>query len=157
MALNLLTEIQHASHDTPLPSDDEIQTWARIALDERVPEDSECCIRLVDKAEIQSLNRTYRSQDKPTNVLSFPADLPEGLPLSLLGDIVICPAVVLEEAIAQNKPYPHHFAHMVVHGCLHLLGYDHVTPEQADIMEPLEVDILASIPIPNPYARDKTE
>lgn len=154
MAPNLLIDIQHASNTGPVPTDDDIIAWVHAALDTRVPDETELCIRLVNKDEIQSLNRTYRSKDKPTNVLSFPIDLPEDVPVPLLGDIVICPDVVFEEAQTQHKPYAHHFAHMLVHGCLHLLGYDHVTHEQAELMEPLEIAILATMNIPNPYTRD---
>lgn len=150
----IFLEIQHESAFSPLPSDQAIEQWAESALKGRVAENTELCIRLVDKTEIQTLNRTYRHKDKPTNVLSFPVDLPEELNLPLLGDIVICPSVVFEEAQAQSKTYEHHFAHMIIHGCLHLLGYDHLTDEQANLMEPLEIDILGTLSIPNPYTRN---
>lgn len=149
-------DIQHASTGTQLPSDEAMMTWIQVALLDRVPDETELCVRLVDENEIQALNRTYRSKDKPTNVLSFPIDLPEDVNVPLLGDIVVCPSIVLAEAQVQHKPYEHHFAHMLVHGCLHLLGYDHETHEQADLMEPLEVSILATLDIPNPYTRERT-
>jgi probable rRNA maturation factor len=156
MVQKILIEIQQESEFSPLPSDNAIITWAQTALQDRVPEGTELCIRLVDKPEIQTLNREYRHKDKPTNVLSFPIDLPEEVDVPLLGDIVICAPIVFEEAQAQNKTYEAHFAHMIVHGCLHLLGYDHETDEQANQMEPLEIDILALINIPNPYSREKS-
>jgi len=152
----ILTEIQHVSEFQPLPTDDQIQAWVQAALHDRVPNNTELCVRIVDKPEIQTLNQQYRHKDKPTNVLSFPVDLPEEVKVPLLGDIVICAPVVFEEAQTQNKTYEHHFAHMIVHGCLHLLGYDHVTDEQADLMEPLEISILATIDIPNPYNRERS-
>lgn len=148
-------EIQRIVESDNLPTDESIIAWAQAALQDKVPEGTQLCIRLVDKDEIQHLNMTYRSKNKPTNVLSFPMDLPEEVPIPLLGDMVICPPVVQEEAQLQDKPYEHHFAHMVVHGCLHLLGYDHITDEQANLMEPLEINILASINIPNPYKRER--
>jgi probable rRNA maturation factor len=154
----MICEIQHESQFSPLPSDQSINTWVNAALKGRVSEDTEVCVRLVDKQEIQALNLAYRHKDKPTNVLSFPISLPEELDLPLLGDIVICAPIVFEEAQTQGKPYEDHFAHMLVHGCLHLLGYDHISNEEAEIMEPLEVSILASIEIPNPYqTRDKND
>lgn len=146
-------DIQHVC-TTQVPSDQTIIAFVQAALLGRVPDETELCVRLVEKEEIRMLNMTYRHKDKPTNVLSFPIDLPDEVAIPLLGDIVICPAIVMEEAQAQHKPYEHHFAHMLVHGCLHLLGYDHETQEQADLMEPLEIKILATINIPNPYTRD---
>jgi probable rRNA maturation factor len=154
----MICEIQHESTFTPLPSDQAISHWVETALQGRVPQDTELCVRLVDKPEIQALNLEYRHKDKPTNVLSFPMDLPEEIEIPLLGDIVVCAPVVFEEAKAQGKAYEDHFAHMLVHGCLHLLGYDHISDEEAEIMEPLEISILASIEIPNPYQpRDKND
>jgi probable rRNA maturation factor len=149
-------EIQHESSFQPLPTDEVIQTWVQAALKDRVPEETELCVRIVDKPEIQMLNQQYRNKNKPTNVLSFPIDVPEEVDVPLLGDIVICAPIVFEEAQAQNKTYEQHFAHMIVHGCLHLLGYDHETDEQADLMEPLEISILATIDIPNPYHRERS-
>jgi probable rRNA maturation factor len=156
MPSTIFLEIQHETGFSPLPSDKAIQQWAEAALKGRVAENTELCIRLVDKPEIQTLNQTYRHKDKPTNVLSFPVDLPEELNLPLLGDIVICPPVVFEEAEQQGKPYDHHFAHMIIHGCLHLLGYDHLTEAQANLMEPLEIQILHTLTIPNPYTRNQS-
>lgn len=151
-------EIQHETEFSPLPSAEQISLWVNTALKDRLSGDTEICVRLVDKPEIQALNREYRHKDKPTNVLSFPIDLPEGFEeeVGLLGDLVICAPVVFEEAQTQGKTYEDHFAHMLIHGCLHLLGYDHVTEEQADIMEPLEIKILATINIPNPYTRERS-
>ncbi len=111
----------------------------------------ELLVRLVDKAEIQSLNKTYRHQDKPTNVLSFPSDLPVEITEQILGDVVICLEVVDKEARAQNKTFANHLIHMAIHGTLHLLGFDHIDAKEADEMEGLEIKILQKIGIDNPY------
>ncbi len=115
---------------------------------------AEITIRLVDETESQALNRDYRHKDKPTNVLSFPFEVPEGIELDLLGDLVICRQVVEREAKEQNKDLSAHWAHMVVHGSLHLLGYDHIEDEQAQEMESLEITIMQSLGFPNPYAAE---
>jgi probable rRNA maturation factor len=112
---------------------------------------SELSIRIVGTREGRSLNRTYRGKDYATNVLSFPADLPPGLRLPLLGDIAICAPVVRREAAEQDKPLSHHWAHLTVHGVLHLLGYDHIEEAEAQRMEALETRILKGLGIANPY------
>jgi probable rRNA maturation factor len=106
---------------------------------------------LVDEPESRALNERYRGKDRPTNVLSFPAELPEELDIPLLGDIVICAPLVAEEASSQGKPVEAHWAHLVVHGVLHLLGHDHQLESEAREMEALEVELLASLGFPNPY------
>lgn len=111
----------------------------------------EVSLRFVDDETIRELNRDYRGKDKPTNVLSFPFEAPPGVPTTLLGDLVICAPVVAAEAAEQGKPLTAHWAHMVVHGVLHLLGYDHIDDADAEIMEGLEVEILAGLGVPNPY------
>ena len=116
---------------------------------------AEVSVRIVDEAEMRALNREYRDQDKPTNVLAFPAgDAGFALPgqIPLLGDIVVCAGVVAREADEQGKPLEHHWAHMLVHGTLHLLGYDHVGEEQAGAMEAIERRILDEFGIADPYA-----
>jgi probable rRNA maturation factor len=113
--------------------------------------ESELLIRIVDKAEIQNLNKTYRHKDQVTNVLSFPSDLPVEIDESILGDVVICTDVVDEEAKAQNKAFDHHLLHMAIHGTLHLLGFDHIEESDANKMESLEIKILEKIEIANPY------
>ncbi len=142
--------IQIATQFDPLPSDVQLIAWARIAM-RHVKKSTELTIRIVDIPEIQTLNRTYRNKDKPTNVLAFPAEVPDELNIPLLGDIIICAPIIWEEAQQQHKDFEAHFAHMVIHGCLHLLGYDHVTPEQANEMEPLEIELLKALHFPNPY------
>lgn len=117
-------------------------------------ESAELTIRIVEKDEIQILNQQYRGKDKPTNVLSFPADSHDSLTFKLLGDLIICAEVVKDEAIEQHKTYEQHLAHMVVHGCLHLLGYDHIEPEDAEEMESLEIEVMEKLGFANPYLID---
>lgn len=143
-------DVQRASRCTNLPPDEQIGRWVSAAL-EGHRDEAELSIRITDSEESQRLNHRYRGKDKPTNVLSFPADLPPGVPLPLLGDLVICAPVVAAEAEAQHKSLPAHWAHMVVHGTLHLLGYDHIEDHDAEIMEALEVRILAELGYPDPY------
>lgn len=147
--MNLVVDIQSATSD-PCPDEDDIHRWVEAALQGRRDE-AEVSIRLVDEAEMAELNSRYRDKAGSTNVLSFPADLPAGIDHPLLGDIVICPAVVNREALEQHKTPPQHWSHMVVHGSLHLLGYDHVEPDQAHVMETLETEILSGLGHPCPY------
>jgi probable rRNA maturation factor len=146
-------DLQQASSQ-PAPSEARFRQWCELALRQRSG-DSELTIRLVDEAEGQDLNRTYRQRDYPTNVLSFPADVPDDLlDIPLLGDLVICAAVVEREAREQGKAPEAHWAHMVIHGCLHLLGYDHLEDEEAEEMESLERELLAELGYPDPYAEN---
>ncbi len=120
-----------------------------------VPGAVDVCIRVVDEAESRALNDKFRQQDKPTNVLSFPAEVV--IPESeadidrILGDLVICDTVVRREAQSQKKRVHHHYAHMVVHGMLHLYGHDHVDAEEADVMEDIEREILERLGVADPY------
>lgn len=139
---------------------DEFSHWINSAL-AQVPESLlasypqgeplEITVRIVEPEESQTLNASYRGKDKPTNVLSFPFEQPPGLNLPLLGDLVVCQAVVIKEAHDQRKPLKAHWAHMLIHGTLHLLGYDHINDEEAEQMERLEVHILNSLGIDDPY------
>lgn len=135
-----------------MPAAKHIKSWAKTAL-KFMEKSAELNIRIVDVTEIIQLNSQYRYKNKPTNVLSFPFDMPEEIEdeLAFLGDIIICAEVVNNEAIHQHKNKEAHWAHMVVHGTLHLLGYDHEKEEDAKIMEPKESAILASLGFPNPY------
>ena len=149
-------DLQIASSANSLPSHADFLTWCSLALRQRTAP-SELTIRLVDSAEGLELNSTWRGKDYPTNVLSFPADIPEGLlDIALLGDLVICVPVVEQEAAEQGKTLTAHWAHLVIHGCLHLLGYDHIDDAEAEEMEALERQLLAEIGHPDPY-RDNQE
>lgn len=116
---------------------------------------SEVTVRLVDEAESHELNLTYRGKDRPTNVLSFPFEAPPEVELPLLGDLVICRQVVEREAQQQEKALEAHWAHMVAHGSLHLLGYDHILDEEALEMESLETEIMQKLGYPDPYLAEK--
>lgn len=149
--MSVHVDIQSACSE-PAPEEDDLRRWICAALADRTPgEDAEVCLRLVGEAEMTTLNRDYRGKSGPTNVLSFPADLPPELALPLLGDIVVCAPVVAREAAEQGKPLAAHWAHMAVHGCLHLLGHDHVEEADAVAMETLESTILAQLGFPCPY------
>jgi probable rRNA maturation factor len=142
--------IQISIKDTSINEESLIDTLQQVINDLGKGE-SELLIRMVDKNEIQNLNKTYRHQDKPTNVLSFPSDLPIEIDEEILGDVVICLEVVKQEAQDQQKTFLDHLTHMAVHGTLHLLGYDHIEDDQAKTMESLEVEILDRLQIKNPY------
>lgn len=143
--------------DGTVPEEADLHCWCELALRQRKG-DSELTIRLVDEAEGRELNRTWRQKDYATNVLSFPADVPDGpdgiplLDIPLLGDLVICVPVVEREASEQGKPPQAHWAHLVIHGCLHLLGYDHIEDDEAEEMESLERQLLAELGHADPYA-----
>lgn len=167
-------DVQTAT-DGPIPDPERIEQWAEATLAEvallweqpsaavgagatAVPAalprgrlaSGEICVRVVDEDESRRLNRDFRHKDAPTNVLSFPAgiDLPDAL---ILGDVVVCAPVVQREAEQQHKPYEHHFAHMVVHGVLHLLGYDHQADAEAAAMEKIETRVLDRFQVSDPY------
>nr|WP_300313564.1 rRNA maturation RNase YbeY [Halomonas sp.] len=146
---------QVATAATDLPDQASLERWVNAVLTRHPDQqDAELTIRFVDNDESQSLNRDYRGKDKPTNVLSFPFEAPEGLELPLLGDLIICHSVVALEATEQDKTLTQHYAHMVIHGTLHLLGYDHIEDDEAEHMEGLEREILAGLGIADPYASE---
>lgn len=140
-----------------VPAAVSFRRWVAAALEGRIRE-ADLAIRIVGSREGRALNRHYRGKDYATNVLSFPADLPEGLPegvrMPLLGDLVICAPVVAREAREQRKPLAAHYAHLTVHGALHLLGWDHGDDVEAEAMEQLERGILAGLGIADPYRTD---
>lgn len=143
-------DLQIASAAGGVPDMADFHRWTEAALVGR-RDGAELSIRVVDEVEGRQLNRDYRGKDYATNVLSFPAELPEEIGLPLLGDLVLCAPVVMREAQEQRKPADAHWAHLAVHGCLHLLGFDHDTESEADIMEALETEILARLGYPDPY------
>jgi probable rRNA maturation factor len=146
-------DLQVSEKSEEPPSRDEFQQWVDLALIE--DKTAQVSIRIVDEAESQSLNSEYRSKDKPTNVLSFPMELPEEisreLDVTVLGDLAICLPIVEKEAKQQSKSLKAHWAHIVIHGMLHLQGYDHLSDADAEEMEAIEIKLLKKIGIDNPY------
>jgi probable rRNA maturation factor len=142
----------HSASSESVPAEEDIRNWIAAALTGRTTQEQvEVSVRLVDIDEMAVLNETYRGKKGATNVLSFPASLPAELAIPLLGDIVICAPVVRAEAVQQGKSQSAHWAHMTVHGTLHLLGYDHIEEEEATIMEALESAILGELNFSCPY------
>lgn len=149
--MNIELDLQLASEEPDIPDASLFQTWCEMAI-APYQENAELTIRIVDEEEGQALNAEYRHKDYATNVLSFPSELPEGmLEIPLLGDLVICAPVVAKEAKQQHKRLEAHWAHLVTHGCLHLLGFDHEQAEAADEMEALEQQLLMQQGYPDPY------
>ncbi|WP_347987117.1 rRNA maturation RNase YbeY [Methylomonas sp. AM2-LC] len=138
------------------PATELFQEWVDAALTTRMQE-SEIVVRLVDEAESAELNLQYRHKTGPTNILSFPFEAPPGIELDLLGDLVICAPLIAKEAKQQNKLPAHHWAHITIHGVLHLLGYDHIEEQDAEQMETLEIEILHKLNIANPYLEESTQ
>lgn len=150
--LQLEVSVSYGLPRTGLPAAASFKRWATAACDGRIRK-ADLAIRVVDSKEGLSLNRHYRGKDLPTNVLSFPAELPPGvdIPMPLLGDLVICAPVVAREAEEQGKALNAHYAHLTVHGVLHLLGLEHEDEREAEAMEQLEREILADLGFPDPY------
>lgn len=146
-------DIQIVSEVRELPENNQFQRWVDAVLsDDRT--NAEIVIRIVDEAESAALNEQYRHKQGPTNILSFPFEAPPGVDMDLLGDLVVCAPVVAREAQQQHKPLCDHWAHIIVHGVLHLLGYDHIKDDEAEQMEALEIKILHFLNIQNPYLED---
>jgi probable rRNA maturation factor len=143
-------ELQIATTAKTLPHPAQIREWVSLALQNRI-ETGELTIRIVDEAESADLNQQYRHKSGPTNVLSFPYDPEPGIPIRLLGDIIICAPIVEKEAFEQNKTLLAHWAHMVIHGVLHLLGFNHEFDVEATEMESLETELLIQLNFPPPY------
>ena len=141
-------EIQNVSVEKKIPSTKLLKQWVKSAL-ETYATDGSLTLRIVDKDEMLNLNREYRGKAKPTNVLAFPFSHDDN---EIMGDIIVCASVVAEEALAQHKVLEEHWAHLVIHGALHLAGFDHIKEEEALVMEGLEVEILAKLGIHNPYS-----
>ena len=151
----MIIDLQMAcEQETGLPTLEQIEQWATAAVQPQSDE-VEMTVRIVDEAESHALNLNYRGKDCPTNVLSFPFECPDEVELPLLGDLVICRQVVEREAQEQDKPVMVHWAHMVVHGSLHLLGYDHIEDDEAEEMESLETQIMTGLGFADPYLSEK--
>ncbi|MBN6062957.1 rRNA maturation RNase YbeY [Aggregatibacter actinomycetemcomitans] len=151
----MIIDLQIASADeSGLPTAAQIEQWATAAVQPQSDE-VEMTVRIVDEMESHALNLNYRGKDRPTNVLSFPFECPDEVELPLLGDLVICRQVVEREAQEQEKPLMAHWAHMVVHGSLHLLGYDHIEDDEAEEMESLETQIMIGLGFVDPYLSEK--
>ncbi len=147
--MNVHIEVQRALDAGPAV--DDIQRWVEAALKYEQQDNVELSLRIVDEAESAALNKQYRGKDSPTNVLSFGCELPAEIELNLLGDLLICAPVVMREAKEQGKTEQAHWAHMIIHGVLHLLGFDHLSATDAQNMEQREIAILAQLDFANPY------
>lgn len=151
--MSYFIDIQPASENKIPFSGEILENWAIAALKEAKIESAELTLRLVDEEEIQHLNLSYRKKDKPTNVLAFPSSLPEDIELEypFLGDVIICVKVLEKESEEYSRTLEAHWAHIVTHGVLHLLGYDHIEEEDAKLMQALEIKLLANLGFANPY------
>lgn len=152
--MSIHIDLQVESTSTQLPSVDQLIIWANLAY--QADAETEITIRIVDIEESAELNHTYRGKTGPTNVLSFPFEAPPGIDIHLLGelslgDLVVCAPVVEKESAQQSKTLEAHWAHMIVHGVLHLQGYDHIQDKEALVMEGLETKIIKELGYPDPY------
>jgi probable rRNA maturation factor len=147
-------DVQYATSSQHCPSQADIEQWITVSLN-KLNQTGSVLVRIVDEPEITQLNHQYRKKNKATNILSFPSQLPPELRDNMLGDMVICAPVLEKEAQEQQITLQAHWAHMVVHGTLHLLGHDHEEDTQAQQMESLEVAILSDLGIPDPYTLEK--
>ena len=146
---HITLDLQTATSKENLPTEADLQSWAQQGW--QGDSATEITLRIVDESEGHDLNHQYRGKDYATNVLSFPFEAPPGVDPGLLGDLVICAQVVESEALEQNKRPEAHWAHLVIHGMLHLQGYDHQEPDEAETMEALEVRLLEELGFPDPY------
>jgi len=144
-------DVEVNSSSTNIPGVENIEHWISTALRSDELSEAEVSVYIVDEPESQELNGQYRGKDKPTNVLSFPADIPDEVGVPLLGDLVVCAPVVEREAKEQGKTLEAHWAHMLIHGTLHLLGYDHLEDDEAEVMEALETRLVTQLNFPAPY------
>ena len=147
----LTIEFSYGVDSSHLPNEAQLLEWAQNAIQDLMTEPCHIDIRITDMDEIKTLNAQFRQKDSPTNVLSFPAEPMPGIKMTHLGDIAICAEIVVSEASQQCKPVDHHWAHLITHSILHLLGYDHIDSIEAQEMELLETKILDRIDIPDPY------
>lgn len=145
-------------NEQDLPSVTELEQWVSATINagcDKQRDEAELTVRIVESEESQQLNHQYRHKNKPTNVLSFPFQNPPGITLPLLGDLIICKEVVEKEAIEQQKPLLAHWAHMLIHGTLHLLGYDHIDEDEAETMESIETKLMIELGYSDPYLSEK--
>lgn len=150
--MKAVVDLQLACEDYSTPDQEQCEQIVQGVLDSLgIQEPKECTIRVVDEAESAELNQQYRGKGGPTNVLSFPFETMVEMDIDLLGDLVICAPVVIRQAKEQNKSEAMHWAHLIVHGCLHLLGYDHIEAADASKMEALEIAIMDKLGYPDPY------
>jgi len=146
MTINL--DVQIVSKNTEIPKVEDFEYWAKAVPSEH---ETSACLRVVDESEAKSLNKQFRQIHKATNVLSFAAEIPPQIGIKFLGDIVICAQVVVKETQEQGKQLSAHWAHLLIHGLLHLQGYDHEEDQEARVMEAHEIEILKNLDISNPY------
>lgn len=148
-------DIQHASEEVIPLSDERLGQCAELPLHEH-KSTAELTLRLVDAEEMTQLNNDYRKQNKVTNVLAFPSAIPDTVELDFpfLGDVIICPTVLAQESLELGKSLEAHWTHIVIHGVLHLLGYDHIKEEDAEIMQALETQLLAELGFSDPYQKE---
>ncbi|MDH5711841.1 MAG: rRNA maturation RNase YbeY [Gammaproteobacteria bacterium] len=149
MAIEIELSISEGVSEANLPSDEQIQRWAQASYPGS--DDAVVSLQVVGSDEMQALNKTYRGKDKPTNVLSFPMDVPDEIGINILGDLALCDTVIEAEAKEQGKSVEAHWAHMIVHGMLHLQGYDHIEDDEAEAMEAHEIEIMQRLGFENPY------
>lgn len=147
----LVTDVQNVSGDRNVPKTALIQAWAAAAYGKVANTEAEVTVRVVGEEDGRQLNMQYRNKPVATNVLSFPFEDPPNIKTQILGDIVLCAPVITREALDQSKPLAAHWAHMIVHGVLHLCGYRHDVENDADLMEQLEAQIIEQIGFTNPY------
>jgi probable rRNA maturation factor len=150
--MNIDLDLQIASHtEEEVPDYDNFYKWVASVLEKYHKLDTELTIRVVNEIEMARLNEDYRDKPGTTNVLTFPFEPPPNLLLPILGDIVICAPVITREAKEQHKTLVSHWAHITIHGCLHLLGFDHIEPDEAEEMESIEVALMQELGFSNPY------
>ena len=141
----------NAQLEAALPTQADVERWASAVLEHQQAGEQEVTVRFVGSDESAQLNGDYRGKHYATNVLSFPFECPPGMTLNLLGDLVVCVPVIHQEAEQQNKSVSDHYTHMIVHGLLHLMGFDHIEEADAVEMESLEIAILSRLGIDDPY------
>jgi len=154
--LNYHIDIQRVDDMSYSPNDEIIKQWISHTLQANQIDQGELCIRIVDEKESRELNNRYRQKDYPTNILSFPINHPDEITLekALLGDCVICPSVLEKEVKENNYPIDEHWAHIIIHGILHLLGYDHIDDHDAELMENKEIVLMKQLGYDNPYEQE---